>query len=156
LISAADEERHEEVETPVEGLPSSGQSDPSYGLASLYLATFSFFLFFTPTLLSGMTGALGASIAFFAGIFVSSGCFLFCWHGSKLAQRALECPGHQGYAQAGLLVNKFFLKFYAAGVIFFLIGAVVTLVYAKNYSNQLQDSLKGLDSFKGFEKLLNP
>jgi hypothetical protein len=123
--------------------------DHSYGLASLYLATFSFLLFFTPALLAGMTGAIGASIAFFAGLFVNTGCFLFSWHGYQLAKKAEEMPGGQGYAAAGKMVNKFFLKFYALAFIFFLVGGIITLVYAKRLVNQGVDSMNQLKGLLG-------
>ncbi len=128
--------------------------DTSYGIASLYLATLAFLLFFTPALLAGMTGALGVSVAFFAGIFASVGCLLFCRHGYRLAQKAEELPGGQGYAAAGKIVNQFFIKFYALAIVFFLVAAIITLVYAKRYTNQLQEQFKGLDQLKGLEKLL--
>jgi hypothetical protein len=51
-------------------------------------------------------------------------------------------------------VNQFFIKFYALGIVFFLVAAIITLVYAKRYANQIQDQLKGLDQLKGIEKLL--
>lgn len=129
--------------------------DSSYGLASLYLATLSFLLFFTPALLAGMTGAIGASIAFFAGIFVSFGCFTFCRHGYRLAQEAENHPQGRGYAVAGKLVNKFFLRFYILAIVFFIVGAVVTLFYAKQATGQIQDQLKGLDQLKDIGKVLD-
>jgi hypothetical protein len=130
--------------------------DASYGIASLYLATLAFLLFFTPALLAGMTGVFGLSVAFFAGVFVNAGCLLFCRHGYRLALKAEEMPGGQGYAVAGKIVNRFFIKFYALAIVFFLVAAIITLIYAKRYTNQLQDQLKGLDQLKGFEKLLGP
>jgi len=132
------------------------QHDHSYGLASLFLATLSFLLFFTPAVLAGMTGVIGASIAFFAGLFTSSGCFLLCWHGYRLARRAEEMPSGHGYAEAGKIVNKFFLKFYALGFVFFLVGGIIAFRYAKNSMDQLQNSLQGLDQLKGLEKVLSP
>src|SRR5207244_1133408 len=84
-------------------------SDFSYGIASLYLAAFSFVLFFAPAVLSGMLGMIGASIAFFAGVLVSAGCVIFCRHGIRLAEKAETLPGGQGFAAAGKMVNKFLL-----------------------------------------------
>jgi hypothetical protein len=138
--------RHGIAEASSAGIDSVTQPDNSYGLASLYLAAFSFLLFFTPALLAGMTGAIGASIAFFAGLFINTGCFLFSWHGYQLAKKAEDLPGGQGYAAAGKIVNKFFLKFYALGFIFFLVGGIITLVYAKHFVNQ---GMQGLDQLKG-------
>src|SRR6516165_6775723 len=40
--------------------------DASFGIASLYLATLAFLLFFTPVLLASLAGSLGVSIALFA------------------------------------------------------------------------------------------
>jgi hypothetical protein len=125
-------------------LEGASQADHSYGLASLYLAFFSFLLFFTPALLAGMMGAIGASIAFFAGLFVNTGCFIFCWHGYKLALKAEELPGGQGYAAAGKMVNKFFLKFYALAFVFFLVGGIIAYKYAKPQIDQMQQLLQGL------------
>jgi hypothetical protein len=123
--------------------------DVSYGIASLYLAAFSCLLFFTPAVLAGMTGVLGASIAFFAGIFVNTGCDLFARHGYRLAQKAEEMQSGQGYAAAGKIVNGFFLKFYALAWVFFAVGAIVTLFYVKHASNQIQDQLKGIEKMFG-------
>jgi hypothetical protein len=138
--------RHEAAALGNNGTPA---QDHSYGLASLYLAMFSFLLFFTPALLAGMTGAIGASIAFFAGLFVNTGCFLFSWHGYQLAKKAEEMPGGQGYAAAGKMVNKFFLRFYALAFIFFLVGGIITLVYAKHFVNQGMDSMNQLKGLLG-------
>jgi hypothetical protein len=131
------------------GADSNSHADNSYGLASLYLAAFSFLLFFSPVLLAGMTGVIGASIAFFAGLFVNTGCFTFCWHGYKLAKKAEELPGGQGYAAAGKMVNKFFMQFYALAFVFFLVGGIIAYRYAKPYTDQLQNSLKVLEQVKG-------
>ena len=96
-----------------------------------------------------MTGAIGASIAFFAGLFVNTGCFIFSWHGYRLAQRAEELPGGQGYAAAGKIVNKFLLRFYALGFVFFLVGGIITLVYVKHAVSEFQQATQVLEQLKG-------
>jgi hypothetical protein len=127
-------------------------ADASRGIASLYLATMSFVLFFTPAVLSSMLSLIGASIAFFAGALTTGGCFLFCWHGLRLVEDIDPEASGQGYAVAARLVNKFFLKFYALAIIFFLGVGIYVLVKLKNTTGG--GGLEGLgDTFKSLQQL---
>jgi hypothetical protein len=125
-------------------------ADSSYGIASLYLAAFSFLLFFTPAVLSSMLEIIGASIVFIAGALVATGCFIFCRHGYRLAEKAETLPGAQGYAAAGKMVNKFFLRFYVLAIAFFIIVAIVAMFRVKEATGGgLMDIFKGLKGASG-------
>jgi hypothetical protein len=166
-----EEEDSEPVETPAsdeDGLPAprlqlqgsftTTEADPdqapandsSYGIASLYLAAFSFILFFTPAVIASMTSIIGASIAFFAGALTTGGCFLFCRHGLRLAEQAEGQAAGQGYVIAAKLVNKFFLKFYALAIVFFLGVGIYVLVRVKQTTGfGLVEVLKIVEQVKG-------
>ena len=78
----------------------------------------------------------------FGGVVRPRGC-------ERAEQRLLECYHLKTgvlYAAAGKIVNKFFLKFYALGFVFFLVGGIITLVYAKHVVSQ---GMQGLDQLKG-------
>jgi hypothetical protein len=132
-------------------------ADNSHALASLFLATLSFLLFFTPAVLASMLSLIGASIAFFAGAVTTTGCFLFCWKGLRLVENTDPQAAGQGYVIAARLVNKFFLGFYVLAIVFFLVVGTYVLVHLKPSSGGTGDMLKGIggggDMFKALEQL---
>jgi hypothetical protein len=132
------------------------QSDASYGIASLCLAAFTFFL--SPMVAVAMIAPIpilgikyGMPVGLLAGAYASAYCYLFSRHGYQFAIKAEGYPTGQGYAAAGKIINKFLLRIYGHTIALLILGGIVTLILAifTKHSDPLQDTLKMLDQVKG-------
>jgi hypothetical protein len=99
--------------------------DRSHAFGSLYLATLSFLLFFSPMAVASVGGLAGILVLFVGMLAIGLGCLAFSTAGFVLAcmamSRARVNRQDMGYAIAGLVVNGFFLAWYAVVVIFITI-----------------------------------